>query len=56
MFTKCLQENEQDLEFLTWVSRTTKPQPFSKWNSGILILNSSHDSILGDTVIVNEDF
>lgn len=56
MLTNGLQENEQDLKFLTRVSRTTKHQPFSKWNSGILILNSSHDSILGDTVIVNEDF
>lgn len=56
MLTNGLQENEQDLKFLTRVSRTTKHQPFSKWNSGILLLNSFHNSVLGDTVIVNEDF
>lgn len=53
MLTNGLQENEQDLKFLTRVSRTTKHQPFSKWNSGILLLNSFHNSVLGDTVIVN---
>lgn len=48
--------NERDLKFLRWVSRTTEIQPFSKWNTGILLLNSSHNSVLGDTVIVNKDF